>query len=746
MKNSILASILVTLCGTGLFAQYPDLPGNGGNFNLQLMPAGSYVIAMDNRNQGSGSGSFSAVISNRSFNYTSGNPVLTAVTNTTGILVGMVVTGQAAIPAGATVTAVTATTVTISAAPTATANNKGLDFGNVLYSGADFNLRAYGLLVTLMNNNIKLKWVIKPGKAKDGIDFSVNASRVKPTAGAAVNMDFSAGPFVIFQQDTTGVGALVQAFNGAASADDVKLYKTNAPVSVDVRYDYSINGSVWRPKAAILNDGGNASIHQSYMVNAGVPASNYSIDLFPGLVTGCYTFASEPHNTSAPDAVIQAISDFVRFGGNFLAQCAAVRTYELSTLARFQSTNGFDNANENGDPATWTYSNADLSYFQINGYFGIADNGGSLKDWVIPTSPTNPPTNNFHYHTSGTANGRNYTNASVSKLRTSTQLGGMVYYLGSHSYNGADEHEVNGQRMYLNAFITPTNPQGALQSNAVIQCTRPNIMVQTSSVAGPAAAYPLTFTLYEDLAPAGYNAGDPQLGNVVTMTGPNTYLGGVSVISTPNPNFDKNYLVAIRPALNCFQAKYLTNNCISLSASLLSFTAARNSAVVTLKWTTGTEQNNRGFAIERMLGNGGWEEIGFVNSKAPGGSSNSELSYSYADMNLFKGISQYRLRQVDFDNQSKRSEIRAVKGEDQKTGKLVVFPNPSDGNLQVMLDNKNGSYDVVLNDMSGRMIKQWRAVTTNILRIENLMPGIYQLRVVNRETNEQVVEKVVVKK
>ena len=748
MKKYLLSLIPMTFIGMSVFAQYPDLSGPGGTFNLQTLPTGSYVIAMDNQNQGSGTGTFNVVVNNRSFNYTSGNPVITAVTNTTGILVGMQVTGQATIPAGATVIAITATTVTLSAAPTGTQNNKALDFGNIVYSGADFNLRAYGLLVTLLNNNIKLKWVIKPGKVKDATDFSVNAIQVKPSSGTAANFNFAAGPFVIFQQDTAGVAAIVQAFNGAASADDVKMYKTTATVSVDVRYNYSINGVVWIPKAAILDDGGNAHIHESYMINAGVPVSNYSIDMFPGLVTGCYTFATEPHNSNAPDNVIQTIAEFVRFGGNFLAECAAVRTYELSTLARFQSTNGFDNANENGSPAVLNYTNTDLSYFQINGYFGMGDEGGSLKTWVIPQAPGNAPTNNFHHYTSGTDNGRNYTNASVSKLVPPSQLGGLVFYLGSHSYDGTADYDINGQRMYLNAFLTPTNPQGSLQSSAVINCGfNPNpIIVNTGSTAGPAAAYPLTFTMYEDLAPAGYNAGDPQLGNVVTMTAPNTYQGGVSVITAPNSTIPKNYIVAIRSRLGCFQPKYVAASCTPpLAVSYITFSAARNNSVVNLKWTTLTEQNSKGFSIERMLGNGSWETIGFVNSQAQGGNSTGELTYTYADFNIFKGVSQYRLKQIDFDNHSKISEIRVVRGEDQKTGKVLVYPNPSNGKVNVILDNSsNNIYDVSLNDISGRIIKQWKAVTNNSIQIDNLASGIYSLRVVNRETGEQTVEKIVV--
>ena len=753
MKKNLLTSIAITFLGMSVIAQYPDLPGPGGNFNLQTMPTGSYVIAMDNLNQGSGAGTFNTVIANRAFNYVSGNPVITAVTNTAGILVGMQVTGQGTIPAGATVTSVTVTTVTLSVAPTGTQNNKDLNFGNIVYSGANFNLKAYGLLVHFLNNNVKLKWIIKPGKLKDANDFSVNASRVKPSISAGADLDFAGGPFVIFQQDTTGVAALVQAFNGAASTDDVKMYKTNADVSVDVRYNYYFNGTVWRPKAAILDDGGNASIHESYMINANVPLSNYSIENSPGLVSGCYTFATEPHNSNAPDAIIQAISNFVRFGGNFLAECAAVRTYELSTLARFQSTNGFDNANENGDPATWNYSNTDLPYFQINGYFGIADEGGSLKDWVIPSAPGNPPTNNFHYFTSGTDAGRNYTNASVSKLIPSSQLGGLVFYLGSHSYDGTNDYDINGQRLYLNAFLIPTNPQGALQSAAVTICGfAPNpVQVNVGSVSGPTTAYPLTFTLYEDLAPFSFNIGDPQLGNVVTMTGPTTYLGGINKITTPGPaniNVAKNYVVAIRSALSCIQPRYVMSTCIPpLAVSFLNFTAARNSSMVKLQWNTATEQNSKGFNIERMLGNGNWETIGFVSSKAPSGTSNAELNYTYFDNNIFKGISQYRLKQVDFDNHSTLSEIKAVRGEGQKSSSVIVYPNPSEGKINVTFENNsNAIRDVSINDMIGRTIKQWKGITTNSLQIDNLAPGMYSLRVVDRETGDQTIEKIIVNK
>ena len=49
-------------------------------------------------------------------------------------------------------------------------------------------------------------------------------------------------------------------------------------------------------------------------------------------------------------------------------------------------------------------------------------------------------------------------------------------------------------------------------------------------------------------------------------------------------------------------------------------------------------------------------------------------------------------------------------------------------------------------DMHGRVMKQWRNVMNNTLQIENLVTGFYTIRIVNTETGEQVVEKIVVKK
>jgi len=114
--------------------------------------------------------------------------------------------------------------------------------------------------------------------------------------------------------------------------------------------------------------------------------------------------------------------------------------------------------------------------------------------------------------------------------------------------------------------------------------------------------------------------------------------------------------------------------------------------------------------------------------------------------NNHRGITQYRLRQLDLDGNQAFSQIRAVRSKDQK-GKTIVYPNPSaDGKVNVVFADGNVPRDVSLSDLNGRIIKQWKGITNNILQIDNLTAGFYTIRIIDTESGEQAVEKIVVKK
>jgi hypothetical protein len=184
--------------------------------------------------------------------------------------------------------------------------------------------------------------------------------------------------------------------------------------------------------------------------------------------------------------------------------------------------------------------------------------------------------------------------------------------------------------------------------------------------------------------------------------------------------------------------------CAPLPITLNSFNVRRNNADVSLTWQTATEQNNKGFYIQRRIGSGTWESIGFVGSLAVNGNSSGTLTYTFTDVNSEKGIIQYRLQQLDLDGRHKYSDIRSVRGLGQNN-KIIVYPNPTrDGSVNILFDDITGNRSVVISDMTGRIIKQWKNLAINSLRADKLMPGMYHIRIRNEQTGTLTIEKIIV--
>jgi hypothetical protein len=194
-------------------------------------------------------------------------------------------------------------------------------------------------------------------------------------------------------------------------------------------------------------------------------------------------------------------------------------------------------------------------------------------------------------------------------------------------------------------------------------------------------------------------------------------------------------------------ANITSNACASpLPVKFSSFSATRNKQAVNVKWQTATEMNNRGFYLQRQLGNAEWKNIAFIFSAAKDGNSSDQQDYYYNDNNTFTGVSQYRLQQVDMDYKTTYSETRAVKGETMNSG-ILVYPNPTkDGKINVVFDEQNSVKNVTVFDVAGRTVKSFQGVTGNVLTIENLNEGYYNIRVTNLATSSTTVEKIMVMK
>lgn len=189
---------------------------------------------------------------------------------------------------------------------------------------------------------------------------------------------------------------------------------------------------------------------------------------------------------------------------------------------------------------------------------------------------------------------------------------------------------------------------------------------------------------------------------------------------------------------------FIDNSCIVLPVSLTLFTARRDHSLVFLKWETASESDNRGYELQRRTGNGDFGAIAFIPSLGDGGNSSSQLTYNYSDINFEKGITEYRLKQIDNNGKARYSETRVVKGINQE-GNILIYPNPSaNGEVNIVFNEVGENYNACLVDMNGRVLRKWNKLSTTTLRMANLPPGMYSLQMTNARTNEVVTSRIMI--
>ena len=160
--------------------------------------------------------------------------------------------------------------------------------------------------------------------------------------------------------------------------------------------------------------------------------------------------------------------------------------------------------------------------------------------------------------------------------------------------------------------------------------------------------------------------------------------GGITV--TNKYNTAKQLLLAccqgsttVAPLINDRVVGYELSQIIPVE--LTSFTASTGSNSVTLKWSTATETNNRGFEIQRRSANGDYVTVAFVDGK---GTTTATQNYSFTDKNLVAGAYSYRLKQVDYNgwykiSKSVETEIATV----NNYALIQNYPNPFNPNTTI---------------------------------------------------------------
>jgi hypothetical protein len=197
----------------------------------------------------------------------------------------------------------------------------------------------------------------------------------------------------------------------------------------------------------------------------------------------------------------------------------------------------------------------------------------------------------------------------------------------------------------------------------------------------------------------------------------------------------------------CDTAWFFINITSPLPVSLSNFTGKRTIDQILLEWYTLSEKNNDYFDIERSRNGIDFQNRGRIKGF---GTSNTVNRYHFTDTDDETPILYYRLQQFDFDGTQSTSHVIAL----PKTGKnnftASIYPNPSDGSLQVIRAiGVEGMLNLTITDLGGRIIaqQQWNADQNGIVlefAKENLSlaPGCY-LAVFRNEQKIQTIKLVV---
>jgi hypothetical protein len=167
-----------------------------------------------------------------------------------------------------------------------------------------------------------------------------------------------------------------------------------------------------------------------------------------------------------------------------------------------------------------------------------------------------------------------------------------------------------------------------------------------------------------------------------------------------------------------------------LATNLSQFTVAKKERTSLLTWTTLSETNNAGFAVERSNDAKSWEQIQFVKGN---GTTTVTSNYNVADNNPAKGTNYYRLKQVDNNGKFTYSSVQSVYFSEKGTVGFSFYPNPSKNNINVALETiTSKAASLELTDNLGRVVKSITISNQNSnsnisINTTNMNKGVYFL-------------------
>ena len=171
-------------------------------------------------------------------------------------------------------------------------------------------------------------------------------------------------------------------------------------------------------------------------------------------------------------------------------------------------------------------------------------------------------------------------------------------------------------------------------------------------------------------------------------------------------------------------AKFFTKSGLPVTLIVFSAQYQPSQKNVLVSWKTATEQNNKGFELQRSNDGNNFIQISFVDGA---GNSSSINSYQFTDTKPLIGQSFYRLNQVDMDGKSSLSPIVPVLINSNVM--LSFSPNPVKSQITVKCSTIVEM--ITLFNLQGQQIKQWKDVSPGkILNLSQITSGVYLIKAI----------------
>ena len=169
-----------------------------------------------------------------------------------------------------------------------------------------------------------------------------------------------------------------------------------------------------------------------------------------------------------------------------------------------------------------------------------------------------------------------------------------------------------------------------------------------------------------------------------------------------------------------------------LPIELVSFGGTCEGQAVKLVWATASETNNDFFTLEKSAD--GSDFLSFA--QVPGaGNSTQNLYYSYMDAQPIAGTGYYRLKQTDYNGDFAYSDIIGVVCGNTHTPDLMVYPNPTSGQLTIAF-SESTTHTFTILDSRGQVIHSGVISGKISLSTEAYAPGVYMVRISSGSGNK----------